>query len=75
MYGGYRYVRGVGISRNERQVEHRLPLQLQEEAGAEVHVRADREMHTHPGAHGSLQGRDRALARRVQNQDLVQGLV
>lgn len=37
----------------ERQVEHRLPLQLQEEAGAEVHERADRHMYTHPGSHGT----------------------
>lgn len=32
------------------------------------------DMHT-LGSQGRLQGRDKALARRVQNQDLVQGLV
>lgn len=57
----------------KRPVEHRFPIQLQAEAGVEVHVQADR--CTHNQGLRAVQGRDRALARRVQNQDLVQGLV
>lgn len=63
-------VLAAGISRNEDVGRPQIPLQTQKRQGQ---MGTDRELEA--GFQSHLQGKDRALARRVQNQDLVQGLV
>lgn len=64
---------GVGISKNCEASGTQSPYNHRGRPGQKYMYRRT-DMHT-LGSQGRPQGRDKALARRVQNQDLVQGLV
>lgn len=69
-----RCICGVGTSRNREasgaQISPTIPG-----GGTSKSAWTGRQMEAPQGSQSHLQGRDKALARRVQNQDWVQGLV